>query len=198
MTCSHSHHCRFATLSLPPCTSSPPPPPQIEKDRITRLAKEHWATRHLDDAQRRQQQQQQQDGGGGDGGGEKPKPLPPFDPAIVERLYATELGGSGVGGGAVGGGGGDGGDGGADANAAQRRGAPSRQRAMLLELSQYLENYLWPHFDAASSSDAHVLSIVAMVNQKQREGVPAWACFHTREVRRRVLRCLEGMLLLLE
>ena len=57
-------------------------------------------------------------------------------------------------------------------------------RLTLLELSGYLEEYLWPNFDAKKSTDAHVLSIMALVNEKSRgsEGVlDPWACFHTRE-----------------
>ncbi|KAI8476245.1 MAG: hypothetical protein J3K34DRAFT_511964 [Monoraphidium minutum] len=85
------------------------------------------------------------------------KPPPPFDAALVEKLYKSELGGG-----------------------AEGR-PPPVKRVMLLEVSQYLENWLWPHFDASGASAAHVMSIVAMVNQKFREGVPAWTCFHTRE-----------------
>jgi len=44
---------------------------------------------------------------------------------------------------------------------------------MLLEFSQYLENYLWPNY-GPPATDAHVLSIVVMVNEKFRERVPAW------------------------
>jgi len=44
---------------------------------------------------------------------------------------------------------------------------------MLLEFSQYLENYLWPNY-STDATDAHVLSIVVMVNEKFRERVPAW------------------------
>ena len=31
---------------------------------------------------------------------------------------------------------------------------------MMLEISQYLENYLWPYFDADTASTAHVMSIL--------------------------------------
>ena len=37
---------------------------------------------------------------------------------------------------------------------------PKLKRVMLLEISQYLENYLWPHFDAEAASDAHIMSIL--------------------------------------
>lgn len=48
---------------------------------------------------------------------------------------------------------------------------------ILLEFSQYLENYLWPNFDAATSSFEHVMSIVFMCNEKFRERVNAWNSF---------------------
>ncbi|KAK3748727.1 hypothetical protein QZH41_015674 [Actinostola sp. cb2023] len=48
---------------------------------------------------------------------------------------------------------------------------------MLLEFSQYLENYLWPNFDANKASLAHMMSIVLVVNEKFREGVPSWQIF---------------------
>jgi intron-binding protein aquarius len=51
------------------------------------------------------------------------------------------------------------------------------RRAMLLEYSQYLENYLWSNFEAANCTKAHVMSIVMMVNEKFRERVPAWSSF---------------------
>ncbi|CAM6097670.1 unnamed protein product [Calypogeia fissa] len=40
------------------------------------------------------------------------------------------------------------------------------QRVMVLEISQYLENYLWPNFDPDTASFAHVMSIILMVNEK--------------------------------
>ena len=57
----------------------------------------------------------------------------------------------------------------------------SLQRAMVLEISQYLENYLWPHFDPQTATFEHVMSIVLMVNEKFRENIPAWASFRERE-----------------
>jgi intron-binding protein aquarius len=54
--------------------------------------------------------------------------------------------------------------------------------ALSLQVSQYLEGYLWPFFDPATASDAHVMSILVMVNEKFREGMPAWTGFHTRKV----------------
>ena len=56
-------------------------------------------------------------------------------------------------------------------------GAPPRARGeavALLENSAYLERYLWPHFEAAGASAAHVLSVAHMVNEKVKAGVPPW------------------------
>ena len=61
--------------------------------------------------------------------------LPPFNAALVEEIYKRELAGNSK--------------------------VPAKlKRIMLLEISQYLENYLWPHFDAETSSNAHILSIL--------------------------------------
>jgi len=49
-----------------------------------------------------------------------------------------------------------------------------------LELSGYLERYLWPHLgDPAAASWEHIMSIVALVNLKAREGAPPWLAFHS-------------------
>lgn len=40
------------------------------------------------------------------------------------------------------------------------------QRVMILEVSQYLENYLWVNFDPETASFEHVMSIIIMVNEK--------------------------------
>ena len=57
----------------------------------------------------------------------------------------------------------------------------SIKRIMMLEFSQYLENFLWPNFEATKEpSLAHVMSIVLSVNEKFRERVPAWAAFQYR------------------
>jgi hypothetical protein len=55
--------------------------------------------------------------------------------------------------------------------------------SFVLQVSQYLEGYLWPFFDPATATDGHVMSILVMVNEKFREGVPAWTGFHSRKVR---------------
>ena len=46
-----------------------------------------------------------------------------------------------------------------------------------LEYSQYLDNYLWCHFIPERSSPAYLLSIVLMVNEKWKQGVPPWQVF---------------------
>ncbi|KAF9438956.1 hypothetical protein BGZ76_002619 [Entomortierella beljakovae] len=47
----------------------------------------------------------------------------------------------------------------------------------LLEVNQYLEKYLWRHYDPTQSPTIHVLSIVLMVNEKFRSRVEAWGAF---------------------
>ncbi|KAK8946189.1 hypothetical protein KSP40_PGU019610 [Platanthera guangdongensis] len=80
-----------------------------------------------------------------------------FDPELVKEIYETEL--------LVLGG---------------RKTVPL-QRAMILEVSQYLENYLWPNFNAGTATFEHVMSMILMVNEKFRENVSAWICFHDRK-----------------
>ncbi|CAL8086533.1 unnamed protein product [Calicophoron daubneyi] len=53
----------------------------------------------------------------------------------------------------------------------------SHRRCLALEVNQYLEKWLWPHFDSEKSTRAHVLSICAMVNEKSRGRVPIWQIF---------------------
>ena len=65
----------------------------------------------------------------------RPGGPPGLNPALVEEIYKRQLAGNSK--------------------------VPAKlKRIMLLEISQYLENYLWPHFDAGTSSDAHILSIL--------------------------------------
>ena len=40
------------------------------------------------------------------------------------------------------------------------------QRVMILEVSQYLENYLWPNFDPDTASFEHIMSMILMINEK--------------------------------
>ncbi|KAJ7344898.1 hypothetical protein JRQ81_000848 [Phrynocephalus forsythii] len=51
------------------------------------------------------------------------------------------------------------------------------RKIMLLEFSQYLENYLWVNYSPEVSSKAYVMSVCCMVNEKFRENVPAWETF---------------------
>ncbi|CAL9183877.1 unnamed protein product [Musa hybrid cultivar] len=81
-----------------------------------------------------------------------------FDPELVKEIYETELLASGGG----------------------RKTVPLH-RVMILEVSQYLENYLWPNFDPESATFEHVMSMILMVNEKFRENVAAWICFHNRK-----------------
>jgi hypothetical protein len=81
---------------------------------------------------------------------------PPYNADLVATVYKEELGGGGD-------------------------KPPAMRRVQVLEISQYLENYLWPHFEAGVEGAAayeHLMSMVAMVNQKFREQVPGWACFN--------------------
>ncbi|KAE8038343.1 hypothetical protein FH972_010865 [Carpinus fangiana] len=101
------------------------------------------------------------------------KPEKPFEPELVKEIYETEL--------VVRGG---------------RKPVPL-QRVMILEVSQYLENYLWPNFDPETATFEHVMSMIIMVNEKFRENVAAWVCFYDRKelfkaFLERVLRLKEG------
>uniref|UniRef100_A0A8D3DPT1 RNA helicase aquarius n=1 Tax=Scophthalmus maximus TaxID=52904 RepID=A0A8D3DPT1_SCOMX len=51
------------------------------------------------------------------------------------------------------------------------------RKIMLLEFSQYLENYLWVNYTPEVSSNAYLMSIGCIVNEKFRENVPAWEVF---------------------
>ena len=82
--------------------------------------------------------------------------FPAFKPSIVDQIYASELHGN-------------------------QDTAPKLKRIMLLEISQYLENYLWPNFNEETASFQHVMSIILMVNEKFRENVSAWDGFSQRE-----------------
>ena len=50
-----------------------------------------------------------------------------------------------------------------DGVAGQRR---EKARAVILEVTQYLENYLWPNLDTDAASFEHVISMILMVNEK--------------------------------
>ncbi|KAI3662642.1 hypothetical protein L6452_47055 [Arctium lappa] len=102
---------------------------------------------------------------------------PPFSAELVKEIYETELLVKEEGG-------------------KMRRTVPL-QRVMILEVSQYLENYLWPNFDPETSSFEHVMSMILMINEKFRENVAAWICFYDgkdkfKEFLERVLCLKEG------
>lgn len=50
----------------------------------------------------------------------------------------------------------------------------SVRKAMMLEVSQYLELYLWKYYKPGTSSLSHTMSVMVMINEKFRERVPAW------------------------
>ncbi|KAJ8958746.1 hypothetical protein NQ318_016474 [Aromia moschata] len=74
-----------------------------------------------------------------------------FDPDVIEDIYMQDIRGSNF----------------------------SIRRIMVLEFSQYLENYLWQNYKARASF-AHMISIVIMVNEKFRERVQVWQAFRKR------------------
>ena len=43
-----------------------------------------------------------------------------------------------------------------------------------LELSRYLEHYLWPRVPLSGPSHAHLFSILALINEKVRQHIPVW------------------------
>lgn len=53
----------------------------------------------------------------------------------------------------------------------------SVRRIMILEFSQYLENYLWPNYVSTNATFEHMMSIVIMLNEKFRERVAPWQVF---------------------
>ncbi|XP_034238562.1 RNA helicase aquarius isoform X1 [Thrips palmi] len=76
----------------------------------------------------------------------------PFDPTVVQDIYVKEIYGSNF----------------------------SVRRTMMLEFSQCLENFLWPNYVTDESSQAHMMSIVILLNEKFRERVPVWEAFKKR------------------
>ncbi|KAJ8928414.1 hypothetical protein NQ314_019003 [Rhamnusium bicolor] len=80
-----------------------------------------------------------------------------YDPNIIEDIYMQDIRGSNF----------------------------SIRRIMVLEFSQYLENYLWPNYKPGASY-AHMLSIVIMVNEKFRERVQVWQLYAVDQVKRLV------------
>jgi intron-binding protein aquarius len=70
-----------------------------------------------------------------------------FDPRIVDQIFETEL-----------------------------SEVSSTSRLHLLDLSNYLENYLWKFF-YADAPPSHIVSIVIMLNEKYREGIDVSSLF---------------------
>ncbi|XP_029585739.1 RNA helicase aquarius isoform X2 [Salmo trutta] len=73
----------------------------------------------------------------------------PFDPKVLEDVYEREI----------------------------LKSKFAIRKIMLLEFSQYLENYLWVNYNPGVSSNAYLMSICCIVNEKFRENVPAWEVF---------------------
>lgn len=65
-----------------------------------------------------------------------------FDSELVKQIYETEL------------------------KVTEGRKPVPLQRVMILEVSQYLENYLWPNFDPETATFEHVMSMILMINEK--------------------------------
>ncbi|KAI0983748.1 hypothetical protein GJ496_004054 [Pomphorhynchus laevis] len=62
----------------------------------------------------------------------------------------------------------------------------STKRLSMLELSQYLELYLWPNYhqyDINFKTREHTVSIAALINEKFRERVDAWTTFQSDNAR---------------
>ena len=74
--------------------------------------------------------------------GDSSRPKRPFDPELVKEIYDTEL------------------------LVKEGQKTVPLQRVMILEVSQYLENYLWPNFDPETATYEHVMSMILMVNEK--------------------------------
>lgn len=72
----------------------------------------------------------------------------PYDPQVINDIYESEV----------------------------RATDFSTRRIVVLELSQYLENYVWPNY-SENASPAHLMSVIILVNEKFRERVPAWDSF---------------------
>ncbi|KAH8383163.1 hypothetical protein KR009_007124 [Drosophila setifemur] len=75
----------------------------------------------------------------------------PYSSKIIERIYNEEI--------------------------SSEIGGHSARRINMLEFSQYLEQYLWPHYQRESATHAHLMSIVIMANEKFRERVEVWSVF---------------------
>ncbi|KAI3941024.1 hypothetical protein MKX01_037915 [Papaver californicum] len=68
----------------------------------------------------------------------------PYNPDLVKEIYESEL------------------------SVKQGHKTVNLQRVMILEVSRYLEYYLWTNFDSETSSFEHVMSMILMINEKGR------------------------------
>ncbi|XP_017104861.2 RNA helicase aquarius [Drosophila bipectinata] len=75
----------------------------------------------------------------------------PYSAKIIEKIYSDEI--------------------------ATGNPGHSARRINMLEFSQYLEQYLWPHYQRETATHAHLMSIVIMANEKFRERVEVWTVF---------------------
>ncbi|KAI9364882.1 intron-binding protein aquarius [Zopfochytrium polystomum] len=152
--------------SVPSGTRQPPPPPppptsrpdvhaptlrEIEENQITKLAALHWSSKakEIVDAEPLKRKKQKKSGKSrkSSAAAEEKEDTSTFDPELVEKIWNEELVASQF----------------------------SLRKIMLLEFSQYLEEYLWPHYEPDTSGNTHLLSIVVMLNEKFRERVAgAW------------------------
>ncbi|CAF2574473.1 unnamed protein product [Rotaria sp. Silwood2] len=129
---------------MPRGQNAAPTVEQINKDRITLLSEQYWASYAL---QRRA-----------------------YDRLVVDEIYIKELLGSNF----------------------------NLRRIILLEFSQYLENFLWPNLNPDQCSPYHVMSVCVMINEKFRERVQPWDAInahpeHFGKFLSRVMHlCLEG------
>ncbi|XP_028852048.1 RNA helicase aquarius isoform X1 [Denticeps clupeoides] len=73
----------------------------------------------------------------------------PFDPKVIDDVYQKEI----------------------------YKSKFAIRKIMLLEFSQYLENYLWVNYTPEASTNDYLMSICCIVNEKFRENVPAWEVF---------------------
>ena len=51
-------------------------------------------------------------------------------------------------------------------------------KAAILEISRYLENYLWPNYTSKKkASKEHLISIMIMINQKHNDKLKSWGIY---------------------
>ncbi|KAJ2314447.1 hypothetical protein IWW54_000912 [Coemansia sp. RSA 2705] len=64
-------------------------------------------------------------------------------------------------------------------------GGEMRPRVQQLERQQYLERYVWPHYDRARESPAAALTLLLVANEKQQQGLESslWTLFSANSAR---------------